>query len=76
MSRPIIIDRHGVHYTSPRMSLIGRVLCGVGAHIWRYWHMARSFIDTYPDEVNVCRTCDRCQWMQSTNDGVHWRARA
>lgn len=49
--------------------------CKLGFHRWEYWHMSVSFIQMLPDEVNVCRSCLRCGWIEMTQDGSTWRGR-
>lgn len=56
-------------------SLCEVILCKLGLHDWDYWHMSVPFIQGSPEEANVCRSCDRCGWMEVTSDGKAWHGR-
>ena len=50
-------------------------LCKLGWHVWRYWHMAVSFIAAFPERVNVERTCQKCGRMESACRDGTWNHR-
>jgi len=49
--------------------------CHYGLHDWTYFRMANSFIAAFPNDLAINRRCDRCGYMQCTDDGKKWVTR-
>jgi hypothetical protein len=52
------------------------LLCKIGLHRWHYWRMSIRWLECFPDNEGVCRTCKRCDWVEMiAEDRMTWRGR-
>ena len=55
-----------------------KLRCRLGLHRWRLFTMAHTFIEMFPDRVNVERECRYCHALMTVvdDDGVQkWQGR-
>ena len=53
-------------------SWVRRFITRNEVHDWRYFRMSNAFIEKFPYDLAISRCCDKCGYMQCTNDGKTW----